>query len=82
MGSRCGPFAPALQLLERGEVEVLPMIDAEYPLAEGLQAMAHAGRRGGTEGTPPNDGYEGLRSPPCNSDRRSSIRRRMLSCKK
>jgi len=45
-GSRCGPFAPALSLLARRQVEVLPLIDAEYPLAEGLAALEHAARPG------------------------------------
>lgn len=46
VGSRCGPFAPALRLLERETVQVDPLIDAEYPLEEGLAAMEHAARPG------------------------------------
>ena len=46
VGSRCGPFPPALRLLESGRVDVGSLIEATYPLAEGLAAMAHAGRRG------------------------------------
>jgi threonine dehydrogenase-like Zn-dependent dehydrogenase len=46
VGSRCGPFAPALQLLSTGQVDVEPLIQAHYPLAEGLQAFAHAQQRG------------------------------------
>lgn len=46
VGSRCGPFAPALRLLERRQVQIDPLIEAEYPLAEGLQALEHAGRPG------------------------------------
>jgi threonine dehydrogenase-like Zn-dependent dehydrogenase len=46
VGSRCGPFAPALRLLERQAIDVLSMIEAEYPLVEGLQAMEHAARSG------------------------------------
>lgn len=46
VGSRCGPFAPALRLLERRQVEVESFIEAEYPLAEGLEAMDHAARPG------------------------------------
>ncbi|MGQ9876050.1 MAG: MDR/zinc-dependent alcohol dehydrogenase-like family protein [Chloroflexus sp.] len=41
-GSRCGPFAPALRLLERGLIATTPLIGARYPLAEGLQAFAAA----------------------------------------
>jgi threonine dehydrogenase-like Zn-dependent dehydrogenase len=39
VGSRCGPFAPALELLERGEVDPVPLIEARYPLARALEAM-------------------------------------------
>ena len=42
VGSRCGPFAPALRLLERGLVAVEPLIAAIYPLSEGLAAFEHA----------------------------------------
>lgn len=46
VGSRCGPFAPALRLLAQDAVNVGALIDAEYPLAEGLAAMEHAARPG------------------------------------
>jgi len=46
VGSRCGPFAPALRLLERGLVDVLPLIHARYPLSEALVAFEHAARPG------------------------------------
>jgi threonine dehydrogenase-like Zn-dependent dehydrogenase len=46
VGSRCGPFAPALRLLEERRVDVAPLVDAVYPLARGLEAFAHAARRG------------------------------------
>ncbi len=46
VGSRCGPFAPALRLLARGLVDVTSLIEAEYPLSDGLAAFEHAGRRG------------------------------------
>jgi threonine dehydrogenase-like Zn-dependent dehydrogenase len=46
VGSRCGPFAPALRLLEQRAVEVEALIDAEYPLEQGLEAMEHAARPG------------------------------------
>jgi len=42
VGSRCGPFAPALRLLERGLVATAPLIHAIYPLAEAEQAFAAA----------------------------------------
>ena len=46
VGSRCGPFKPALAALASGRVDPLPLIDAVYPLTEGLAAMEHAARRG------------------------------------
>ncbi|OUL33187.1 alcohol dehydrogenase catalytic domain-containing protein [Nostoc sp. 106C] len=46
IGSRCGPFAPALQLLATGQVEVQPLIHARYHLSEGLAAFKHAQSRG------------------------------------
>jgi alcohol dehydrogenase len=42
IGSRCGPFAPALRLLERGLIVTEPLIAATYPLHEGLAAFAAA----------------------------------------
>ena len=46
VGSRCGPFAPALRLLEQGAVRVRPLIEAEYSLRDGLAAFDHAARPG------------------------------------
>ncbi len=46
VGSRCGLFPPALQALEQQRVSVAPLIDATYPLADGLAAVDHAGRPG------------------------------------
>lgn len=46
VGSRCGPFAPALRLLERGDVDVLPLIGERFPLEDALQAMEVAARPG------------------------------------
>jgi threonine dehydrogenase-like Zn-dependent dehydrogenase len=46
VGSRCGPFPPALAALETGTVRVAPLIAATYPLAEGEAAFAHAARPG------------------------------------
>jgi len=46
VGSRCGPFAPALALLASGAVDVLPLVHARYPLAEATAAFAHAARAG------------------------------------
>lgn len=46
VGSRCGPFAPALRLLAEGAVAVEPLIHARYPLADAVEALRHAQRRG------------------------------------
>jgi threonine dehydrogenase-like Zn-dependent dehydrogenase len=46
IGSRCGPFAPALRLLEAGLVDVMSLHTATYPLGEAIAAMEHATRRG------------------------------------
>lgn len=45
-GSRCGPFAPALRLLETGLIDVASLHTASYSLNDGLQAMEHATQRG------------------------------------
>ena len=46
VGSRCGRFAPAIELLARGAVDVESMISEEMPLARGVEAMRRAGERG------------------------------------
>ena len=46
VGSRCGPFAPALRLLEAELVDPRPMISARYGLAEGLAAFEKAAEHG------------------------------------
>ncbi|MDM9384492.1 alcohol dehydrogenase catalytic domain-containing protein [Chlorogloeopsis sp. ULAP01] len=46
IGSRCGPFPLALEVLAQGKVDVQPLIHARYPLTEGLAAFAHAQTKG------------------------------------
>ena len=46
VGSRCGRFAPALELLRRGAVEVDSLVHAEFPLSEGVRAFARAAEPG------------------------------------
>jgi threonine dehydrogenase-like Zn-dependent dehydrogenase len=46
IGSRCGPFAPALRLLAQDLVDVESLISAEFPLERGLEAFDLAGRAG------------------------------------
>ncbi|HYJ91742.1 MAG TPA: alcohol dehydrogenase catalytic domain-containing protein [Pyrinomonadaceae bacterium] len=42
VGSRCGRFVPALELLSSGEIEVEDLVSDEYTLADGVAAMARA----------------------------------------
>jgi len=42
MGSRCGPFDTALDLLERRKIEVLPFLSAVYPLGSWEAAFRRA----------------------------------------
>lgn len=45
IGSRCGPFAPALRLLARGLIQTEPLIAGRFPLRDGIDAFrATAGR--------------------------------------
>lgn len=46
VGSRCGRFAPALELLAQGNIKVESMISAEYPLEKGVEAMQKATEKG------------------------------------
>lgn len=42
LGSRCGPFRPALEALVLGTVEVRPLISESYSLSDGVYAMTRA----------------------------------------
>ncbi|BAY42661.1 zinc-containing alcohol dehydrogenase superfamily protein [Scytonema sp. HK-05] len=46
IGSRCGPFAPALDLLQQEKVDVKSLINARYPLADALTAFERAQTKG------------------------------------
>jgi threonine dehydrogenase-like Zn-dependent dehydrogenase len=46
VGSRCGPFVPALRLMEAGLLDPCPLINANYPLREGIAAFENASRSG------------------------------------
>ena len=46
IGSRCGPFEPALRLMESKQVDPTVLIDAQYSLDDALKAFEHAGESG------------------------------------
>ena len=46
VGSRCGPFAPALAALATGSVEVRSLIAGRHSLGDGVEALRHAARPG------------------------------------
>jgi threonine dehydrogenase-like Zn-dependent dehydrogenase len=46
IGSRCGPFEPAIQLLANRQVDVESQIQARYALNEGVAAFERAAQKG------------------------------------
>lgn len=46
VGSRCGAFAPALDLLRARAVPLADLVHARFPLARGVEAFAAAGQPG------------------------------------
>lgn len=46
VGSRCGPFPPALRLMDKSLVDPIPLIEARYPLSKGERAFEHAQKPG------------------------------------
>lgn len=46
VGSRCGPFEPALRLMEAKQVDPTVLIDSEFSLGEALKAFEHAAGTG------------------------------------
>jgi alcohol dehydrogenase len=46
VGSRCGPFEPALRLLERGQLRVDDMVSARLPLRQAPRAFELAASKG------------------------------------
>ena len=45
VGSRCGRFAPALELLKQNAIDVDSLISEEFALSDGVSAMRRAGER-------------------------------------
>jgi threonine dehydrogenase-like Zn-dependent dehydrogenase len=46
VGSRCGRFAPALDLLSKRAIDIDSLISEEYPLQDGIHAMERAAKKG------------------------------------
>jgi threonine dehydrogenase-like Zn-dependent dehydrogenase len=46
IGSRCGRFAPALDLLKNGLIDVESLVTDEFPLSAGVEAMERAAEPG------------------------------------
>jgi threonine dehydrogenase-like Zn-dependent dehydrogenase len=46
VGSRCGPFPPAVRLLEKNIIDPNPLISEVYPISEGLLAIGRAAQPG------------------------------------
>ena len=46
VGSRCGRFSPAIDLLKRRAIDVDSLISEEYPLSDGVHAMSRAAAKG------------------------------------
>ena len=46
VGSRCGPFSPALAAMAAARVDPTPLIQATYALRDGLLAFEHAQQPG------------------------------------
>jgi alcohol dehydrogenase len=46
IGSRCGPFAPALRLLEHKLLDVDALTDSEFPIERGVEAFERAASHG------------------------------------
>lgn len=46
IGSRCGPFEPAIRLIQQGLLDLSPFIHARYSLNQAQEAFEHAKRKG------------------------------------
>ena len=45
VGSRCGMFAPALELLKEKRVDITSLISEEFSLSDGIKAMDGGGTK-------------------------------------
>jgi threonine dehydrogenase-like Zn-dependent dehydrogenase len=46
IGSRCGPFAEAIALLQSGKVDPTPLIAGVFPLRDAAKAIRYAQKAG------------------------------------
>ncbi len=46
IGSRCGPFSPAMNAVKRGIIDLHPLKSKVFPLEEGIRAFQYASRKG------------------------------------
>ncbi len=46
VGSRCGPFAPAVRALAAGRIDPSPLVEETYALRDGVAALTRAAERG------------------------------------
>lgn len=46
IGSRCGPFKPAIAALKEKSVDVAPLVSRVFPLEEGIEAVSYASQNG------------------------------------
>ncbi|HEB02797.1 MAG TPA: hypothetical protein ENI12_06140, partial [Nitrospirae bacterium] len=46
IGSRCGPFEPAINALAEKKIDVCPLISATYPIDQAEEAFAYARQKG------------------------------------
>lgn len=46
IGSRCGPFLPAIKAIRSRQIDLYPLITYIYPIEEGVKAFQHASSKG------------------------------------
>lgn len=46
LGSRCGPFEPAIEAISKKTVRVAPLISGVFPIEQGVEAMERASGKG------------------------------------
>jgi threonine dehydrogenase-like Zn-dependent dehydrogenase len=45
IGSRCGPFSPAINAIKNRQIDLYPLISREYGIEDGIKAFQYAARR-------------------------------------